>query len=197
MNCIEARRMVTPFVDRELTDKETEQFLEHIESCSDCRDELDIYFTVYHALNSLDSGAHHEFNFKIMLEEDIREAKRGVMRRKALRAIRGIMLVAAEVLLLVSVITGYEMKQGEISHSTFQKAIYRLYAQKLDDLPDTGDQEREEIFDEVHRQIAETERVRTETEQTESVKEQSTQTEEIQKQSAEEAHLQMEETGKQ
>ena len=45
MNCIEARRMGTPFVDRELTDKETEQFLEHIENCSDCRDELDIYFT--------------------------------------------------------------------------------------------------------------------------------------------------------
>ena len=54
MKCIEARRMVSPFVDKKLTDKETEQFLKHIEHCSDCMDELDIYFTMYKAMDTLE-----------------------------------------------------------------------------------------------------------------------------------------------
>lgn len=127
MNCIEARRMVTPFVKKELSDKEMEQFLKHIESCSDCMDELDIYFTMYRALDSLDSSAHYEFNFKKMLENDIRSAKHGIVRRKVLRNIRWFLLILAEACLMFSVYTGYEMKQGEVQASTFQRAIYRLH----------------------------------------------------------------------
>ena len=43
MNCTEARRMVTPYVKHELDDRETEQFLDHVEHCKDCMEELDIY----------------------------------------------------------------------------------------------------------------------------------------------------------
>ena len=71
MNCMEARRMVTPFIKRELSDREAEQFLRHIEHCSDCMDELDMYFTVYKALDTLESGVHNELDFQKMLEADI------------------------------------------------------------------------------------------------------------------------------
>ena len=94
MNCIEARRMVTLYVNKELSDKETEMFLDHIEHCSDCMDELDIYFTVYRALDSLDTGAHHEFDFKKMLEEDIRMERRAILRRKILSVARVVLIVS-------------------------------------------------------------------------------------------------------
>lgn len=156
MNCIEARRMVTPFVKKELSDKEMEQFLKHIESCSDCMDELDIYFTMYRALDSLDSGAHHEFNFKKMLENDIRAAKHGIARRKALRNIRWFLLILAEACLMISVYTGYEMKQGEVQESTFQRAIYRLHA-----VPSEVVQETEETKSRASDLERETEESRT------------------------------------
>ncbi|MDO4321723.1 MAG: zf-HC2 domain-containing protein [Lachnospiraceae bacterium] len=126
MNCMEARRMVTPFIKRELTDKESEQFLKHIEHCSDCMDELDIYFTVYKALDSLDSGAHHESDFRKLMEEDIRSVKRGILRRRVFRIMRGVTLVLAELLLLLSVYTGFEVQRDETQQSTFHKAIHRL-----------------------------------------------------------------------
>ena len=128
MNCMEARRMVTPFIKRELTDKESEQFLKHIEHCSDCMDELDIYFTVYKALDSLDSGAHHENDFRKLMEEEIRSVKRGILRRKVFRALRSATLILAELLLLLSVYTGFEVQRGETQQSTFHRAIHRLHS---------------------------------------------------------------------
>lgn len=138
MKCIEARRMVTPFVDGKLTDKETEQFIKHIEQCSDCMDELDIYYTMYKAMDILDSGMHHELDFKTMLENEIRSARHGILRRKAVRAARSVILVLAEILLLVSVYTGYQMKQGEVMDNVFRKAILNLQmrTEKMYKLPD-------------------------------------------------------------
>ena len=46
MNCNEARRMITAYVKKELSEKELEAFLHHIAHCSDCMDELDTYYTV-------------------------------------------------------------------------------------------------------------------------------------------------------
>lgn len=165
VNCIEARRMVTPYVNKELSDKEMELFLDHIEHCSDCMDELDIYFTVYRALDSLDSGAHHEFDFKKMLEEDIRMEHRAILRRKAVRAARGILMVLAEVLLLLSIYTGYQMKQGEMASNAIQKAIHRLYARPIDRLadPDLDLEEKKEIVAEEIATEAVSEKVPEET----------------------------------
>lgn len=125
MNCMEARRMVVPFIKRELADKEAEQFLKHIEHCSDCMDELDIYFTVHKALNTLDSGAHSEYNFRKLMEEDIRSVKYGIMRRKAFRILHGFTLLLAEFLLLLSVYTGFEVRQEKARHDTARKVVYR------------------------------------------------------------------------
>lgn len=126
MTCMEARRMVTPYVNRTLTDQETEAFLDHIEHCSDCMEELDIYFTMYKAMDSLDSGSHQEYNFKKMLEEDIHTARRAILTHKLSRGTRLVIVLLAEFFLIWSVITGYEMKHMQPAESTFQRAILRM-----------------------------------------------------------------------
>lgn len=126
MNCIEARRMVTPFVNKELSEKETEQFLKHIEQCEDCRDELDIYFTMYKAIDLLDSGAHHEFDFKKMLENEIRTAHRTIMTRKLTRLVRCVIILIAEVFLLLCIYTGYQMRRGELNQNAFELVLEHL-----------------------------------------------------------------------
>lgn len=127
MKCMEARRMVTPYVNRTLSDKETEQFLDHVEHCRDCMEELDIYFTMYKAMDSLDSGSHQEYNFKKMLEEDIHAARRSILVHKLSRITRIMIVLIAEVLLIGSVFTGYAMRKGDMTNQNmFQKAILRL-----------------------------------------------------------------------
>jgi len=55
MTCKEVERLVMPYINDELTDEELGEFLEHMESCPDCREELEIYFTVDVGIRQLDS----------------------------------------------------------------------------------------------------------------------------------------------
>lgn len=126
MNCNEARRMITAYVKKELSEKDLEAFLNHISHCSDCMDELDTYYTVYQALDLLDSGDHHSYDFRHMLKEDIRAAWRRLHRRKALGVVCAIGLLLTECLLAVSAYTGYEIRQGQEEYTTIQRALLRM-----------------------------------------------------------------------
>lgn len=60
MNCREVQKLVMPFIDHELTEEELSAFLHHIHNCPECREELEIYYTVSLGLRQLDdeSGAY-------------------------------------------------------------------------------------------------------------------------------------------
>lgn len=150
MNCIEARRMVTPYVNRELSPKDTEAFLDHIENCSDCMDELDVYFIVNRALNSLDTGEHQEFNFKKLLKEDIRMNRRSIFRRKIIFLTRMILLAAVLLMILFGIYIGYERTHGAAPFS-FERSMHQLYISpvekrlKLKEKADDGNKQLAEI----------------------------------------------------
>ena len=56
ITCKEAEKMVMPYIDGQLDEEELEVFLNHIRTCSSCREELEIYYTVSIGLKQLDSG---------------------------------------------------------------------------------------------------------------------------------------------
>lgn len=56
LTCREAEKMVMPYIDEELGEEALDEFLEHIEGCESCREELEIYYTVSIGLRQLDSG---------------------------------------------------------------------------------------------------------------------------------------------
>ncbi|MCC8103080.1 MAG: zf-HC2 domain-containing protein [Clostridiales bacterium] len=132
MKCNEARRMVVPFVKKELSERDMEAFLNHVESCEDCMEELETYFMVYKAIDAIDTGTHEEYDFKKMLAEEIRAAKRCIIRRKATKVFQGVILAVAELLLILSIYTGVQMKQGLAADSIFERAILRLHMQQRD-----------------------------------------------------------------
>ena len=54
MTCREAERLVMPYINGSITDEELKEFLKHIETCEECREELEIYFTVDVGIRQLD-----------------------------------------------------------------------------------------------------------------------------------------------
>ena len=46
MTCREAERLVTPYIQDKLSGDELEAFLEHLEHCRNCQEELEIYFSL-------------------------------------------------------------------------------------------------------------------------------------------------------
>ena len=67
LTCKEAEKMVMPYIDEELGEKELDAFLEHIKDCSLCREELEIYFTVDVGIRQLDQETG-TYNIKGALE---------------------------------------------------------------------------------------------------------------------------------
>ena len=75
MDCKTAQSLVIPYINDQLSDEETEDFLEHIENCKECYEELEIHFTVHYALQKLDEDDKISFNIPKMLKENLRDTK--------------------------------------------------------------------------------------------------------------------------
>lgn len=56
MTCQEAEKMVIPYINDELTVSQMEDFLDHIETCANCREELEIHYMVDIGLKKLDEA---------------------------------------------------------------------------------------------------------------------------------------------
>lgn len=114
MNCQTAESMVNRYIEHDLSVDELEDFLEHVENCPSCYDELETYFIVHAAMQQLDEKQEDSvLDFKELLEEDIRKSKRYIRKKKFHRAIAAVavcVLIAALVVFLVFVIL--ELKEG-------------------------------------------------------------------------------------
>lgn len=73
ITCKQAEKMVMPYIDYELDEEQLEQFLYHIQHCPECKEELEIYYTVFLGLRQLDAGVG-KYDFAATMEESLDEA---------------------------------------------------------------------------------------------------------------------------
>ena len=56
MNCKECEKLIPAFIAGELSDKDLESFLAHVESCPDCEEELTIQILIAEGMSRLEDG---------------------------------------------------------------------------------------------------------------------------------------------
>ena len=71
MNCQNAQSMVLNFINNKLDKEETKEFIEHIGSCKDCWEELEIYYVMLIGLKQLDEGEELAADFKEKLQNEV------------------------------------------------------------------------------------------------------------------------------
>lgn len=104
VTCQEAERMVTPYINDNLSGEEVDAFLHHLETCKSCQEELEIYFMVDVGLKQLDrdSGA---FDIAGALKERIEDSYARVGRLRTLKtlsyAVRTLAAMAVAVTVLL------------------------------------------------------------------------------------------------
>lgn len=76
LQCLRATKMIPAFIDGELSYKELEQFMEHMDECESCKEELSIQFLVEVGLNSLEAG--NTFDLQEELNTALEEAEKRV-----------------------------------------------------------------------------------------------------------------------
>ena len=95
MDCRTAEGMVSSYIKHDLPLNELEEFLDHVQNCSSCYDELETYFIV------------HE-----VTQQDIRKSRRYIRKKKASWLMFGVsicLLIAtiAAILIFVMMETNY------------------------------------------------------------------------------------------
>lgn len=98
MNCKEAEKKIPYFLQNELDERELAEFVEHIESCPECKEELSIQFLVAEGMGQLEEG--NTFNLQEALLIKMQNAWHRVKINRTLRYT----LVCLEAAVLVAII---------------------------------------------------------------------------------------------
>ncbi|MGL5260372.1 MAG: zf-HC2 domain-containing protein [Lachnospiraceae bacterium] len=83
MNCKEIEKCIPLFIDNTLDEHDLIEFINHIEICEDCREELNIQFLVMAGMTLLEDGTSYD------LDEEMRQliitAKRKLVFKRKMR----------------------------------------------------------------------------------------------------------------
>ena len=105
IDCRQAETLVARYINHTLSTDELEEFLDHIETCPSCYDELETYFIVHEAMQQLDEEEDGTvLDFKKLLEQEIRRSRRSIRQTRGIRFTVGLISMAAAVALCVFVI---------------------------------------------------------------------------------------------
>lgn len=112
MDCRTAESMVARYMNHTLKTDELEEFLDHIEHCPSCYDELETYFIVNKVTQQLDEQEDGSvLDFQKLLEQDIRRSRRSIHKKRGIQFAGGILTLILTVILVVFFIfIFFEMK---------------------------------------------------------------------------------------
>ena len=119
MNCLEAQRLMRLYTEGTLPDRVTEEFLDHIETCRDCHEELELYLLVHQALDDkpMPAGSKHPG-----IDEQIRMTRNAISRRRIRRYTLGFLGMVSAVLIVLFVHMGLDSHSGIFGKRDSRKA---------------------------------------------------------------------------
>ncbi|MDF2944574.1 MAG: hypothetical protein K0S01_3432 [Herbinix sp.] len=82
MTCMKAQSLITPFINNKLNLKEIEEFLDHISSCSVCKEELEVYYALLTAMRQLNEDKNLSDNYVLELSGKIERAQERIIHVK-------------------------------------------------------------------------------------------------------------------
>ena len=102
MNCKEAEKKIPLFLDDDLDGRDLAEFVEHIEDCPDCKEELSIQFLVTEGMDQLEQG--NNFNLQKALLLMLGDAEDKVRINRILRNILLCLEIAVAAMIIIAVI---------------------------------------------------------------------------------------------
>lgn len=77
MNCKETQRLLVPYINGDLEEKEEGEFVRHVRHCPECYEELGVYATVFAGIRQLD-GAEEEIDYRTLVEDTLENSEEDV-----------------------------------------------------------------------------------------------------------------------
>lgn len=113
MNCSKAQSMITPFINNKLSLKDTEEFIDHISSCAECKEELEVYYALLTAMRQLDEDKNLTSDFNLELNEKLDRARDKIIHAKFTYYRKKVILVMTILLLAFFISIRYAGEREE------------------------------------------------------------------------------------
>ncbi|GEM_PF-3732147 len=113
MDCVKAQQMIRPYLDGVLSDRELEDFLDHVQTCQSCFGELEVYFSIYRTLNNEDEKG--DYNYARKLRGRLRKSREYLQVRRRNKIVKVSLIIAAEIALAGAFYSLIRMPGGYIS----------------------------------------------------------------------------------
>ena len=82
MTCDRTQKLITPFINDELDNDEIEDFINHVNTCSECYEELEVYYTLLTAMKQLDDEERISDDFKLQLSTKLERAEEKIIHKR-------------------------------------------------------------------------------------------------------------------
>lgn len=103
MNCVDTEPYIQLFVDDKLTGARLREFLNHIEACPECYEEMEINYLIKEALSRLEDGK--TFDLRTELVQKLECSKRCLRLHEKLVLFRQVVMIFTLVTLLMTLIS--------------------------------------------------------------------------------------------
>ena len=102
MTCLEAQSHIMAFIEKKLPDDVIPGFVKHMRYCKNCREELEIYYTLIVGMHQVDNNQELSQNFAKDLENELNRLEHKVKKAKRFKlSTFGIIIGVAVVLLFL------------------------------------------------------------------------------------------------
>ena len=118
MTCLEAQSKIIAYIEHKLEKNDKQEFLRHIKNCSNCKEELNIYYTMIEGMRQLDENEPLSKDFSADLERRMEQEIQA--NRKKKDAIRGSFVVLC-VGIMGFIIVGYVNFLGFLENQEQEK----------------------------------------------------------------------------
>ncbi len=107
MTCKETEKMIPLFLKDDLDTDDLRKFMEHIDKCEECKEELSIQFLVYEGMARLESG--NVFDLQNELKSRMEEAEHVLKLRESMQWILYLLdgLVVAAVIVIIALLIAF------------------------------------------------------------------------------------------
>ena len=144
MTCLDAQSKIIAYIDYKLEKDQKKEFLKHIQCCENCKEELNIYYTMIEGMRQLDSNMSlsedfdEELNRRMEHELKQNKTKKNFLHSSVFVAVAGMLtfLIIAYVNFLTLLHEDEQAKikaaQGEYYYSqTFNNYMFEPYEEEL------------------------------------------------------------------
>ena len=82
MKCEKALLMIDKYIEDKLSPRELQEFITHVKNCSECYEELEMFYVINVGMKYFDEEKLDSYNFPRMLKEDLEQKVVRLQKRK-------------------------------------------------------------------------------------------------------------------